>query len=139
MNVVDIMSFSCRQLPVLPQEHHPGHRGIVILRAREIEPNVVPLPKIVDIVSITFTQVENNTLRFTGKVGGSASSKMECTEPPEFMVFIFPFQCRVDDMNSQLMPLGKVDREIVEHSTDIDVALLTFDKDACWLGVILGR
>jgi hypothetical protein len=56
---------------------------------------------------------------------------MECTEPPEFMVFIFPFWCRVDDTNSQRMPLRKVNREIVEHSTDIDVALLTFGKEAC--------
>ena len=101
VDVVNIMSFTCRQLPVLPQDHDPGHIGIIILRPWEIEPHSVPLPKIVNVMSITFAQLKNDTLRLACQVRGGVPPKMQSAETPEFVVFVFPLRGRVYDAYTQ--------------------------------------
>ena len=85
---------------------------------------------IVNVMSITFAQLKNDTLRLARQVQGGSPSKIQIAETPEFVVFVLPLLCRVYDAYSQCMPLQKVDMEIVEHGTNINVALLTFDKGA---------
>ncbi len=92
--------------------------------------HAVSLPIIVYVMPVTFTELKNDTLRLARQVWRGAPSKMKGAETPEFVVFIFPLHCRVDDANTQRMSLRKADREIVEHSTDINVTLLTFGKGA---------
>ncbi len=131
MYVINIVCFSSRQLSILSQEHHPGHRRVITFRPRKIETNSLPLPMVTWVVPVTFTQFQDNLLRLTREIRGGLPPKVKGTEAPEFMVLVLSNRSSVNYTDSQPMPLRRVDPKIVEHRFNINIPLLRLNKSTC--------
>ena len=131
VNVIDIISLSRGQFPILPQEHHSGHWRIIVKVPGEVKLHGFPLPVVCRIMSITLTQLENNALSLTREIRGRSPSKMKNAESPKFVAFILTFRPHIYHAHSKRMPLQRMSRKIIEHRPNINVPLFRLYKSTC--------